>query len=87
MALENVKVLNMPRHAFEDMNISFVKALANILQNIELKEQKMENFQDTMQNLTTKKSYIDRGNIGIYKTQNKPYDSVMKNLAERIKTR
>ena len=65
----------------------FVKALANILQNIELKEQKMENFQDTMQNLTTKKSYIDRGNIGIYKTQNKPYDSVMKNLAERIKTR
>lgn len=36
----NVKVLNMPRHAFEDMNISFVKALANILQNIELKENK-----------------------------------------------
>ena len=36
----NVKVLNMPRHAFETMNISFVKALANILQNIELKENK-----------------------------------------------
>lgn len=65
---------------------SLISKLEN-KQNIELKEQKMENFQDTMQNLTTKKSYIDRGNIGIYKTQNKPYDSVMKNLAERIKTR
>ena len=32
-----------------------------------------------------KPQYMDRGNIGIYKTQNKPYDSVMKNLAERIK--
>ena len=65
---------------------SLISKLEN-KQNIELKEQKIENFQDTMQNLTTKKSYIDRGNIGIYKTQNKPYDSVMKNLAERIKTR
>ena len=65
---------------------SLISKLEN-KQNIELKEQKIENFQNTMQNLTTKKSYIDRGNIGIYKTQNKPYDSVMKNLAERIKTR
>lgn len=65
---------------------SLISKLEN-KQNIELKEQKIENFQDTMQNLTTKKSYIDKGNIGIYKTQNKPYDSVMKNLAERIKTR
>lgn len=65
---------------------SLISKLEN-KQNIELKEQKIENFQNTMQNLTTKKSYIDKGNIGIYKTQNKPYDSVMKNLAERIKTR
>ena len=35
----------------------------------------------------TKNSYIDRSIVGIYKTQNKPYDSVMKNLAERIKTK
>lgn len=32
-----------------------------------------------------KSLYMERGNIGIYKTQNKPYDSVMKNLAERIR--
>lgn len=32
----NVKVLNMPRHTFENMNISFVKSLANILQNLEI---------------------------------------------------
>ena len=42
-------------------------------------------FKETMKNLDKTTSYMDRKNLGIYKTQNKPYDSVMKNLAERIK--
>ena len=55
--------------------------------NTERINQKTENFRETIDNLSSKTSYIDRSVIGIYKTQNKPYDSVMKNLAERIKTR
>ena len=49
--------------------------------------EKIENssFQNMMNNLQTKTSYVDKSNIGIYKTQNKPYKSVMKNLAERIR--
>ena len=42
-------------------------------------------FKETMANLPQKRSYIDKKNLGIKTTQNKPYDSVMKNLAERIK--
>ena len=44
-----------------------------------------ETFKDTMQELSAKTSYIDRSVLGIQKTQNKPYKSVMKNLAERMK--
>ena len=44
-----------------------------------------ETFKDTMQELSAKTSYIDRSMLGIQKTQNKPYKSVMKNLAERMK--
>ena len=44
-----------------------------------------ETFKDTMQELSMKTSYMDRGNLGIQRTQNKPYNSVMKNLAERIR--
>ena len=44
-------------------------------------------IKEELEKTSLKSSYIDRSNIGIYKTQNKPYDSVMKNLAERIKTR
>ena len=51
----------------------------------EIKTQALENFKETMESLSTKSSYIDRSNVGIYKTQNKPYDSVMKNLAEKIR--
>ena len=42
-------------------------------------------FQSLIENKPTRTSYIDRSIVGNYKTQNKPYDSVMKNLAERIK--
>ena len=52
---------------------------------VEIRPQVQENFKETMENLSVKSSYIDRSVVGIYKTQNKPYDSVMKNLAERIK--
>lgn len=44
-----------------------------------------ETFKNTLENLPTKTSYMDKSAVGIYKTQNKPYDSVMKNLAERIR--
>ena len=45
----------------------------------------VETFKETMENLPIKTSYMDRKGGGIYKTQEKPYASVMKNLAERIR--
>ena len=44
-----------------------------------------DSFKDTMQELTTKASYTDRSMLGIQRTEKKPYNSVMKNLAERIR--
>lgn len=52
---------------------------------VQTKELPVESFKDTMANLPARNSYMDKSVVGIYKTQNKPYDSVMKNLAERIK--
>ena len=52
---------------------------------VEEKQAQVENFRETLECLPTKTSYIDRSIVGNYKTQNKPYTSVMKNLAERIK--
>ena len=45
----------------------------------------IKSFKETMESLPKKTSYMDRKNLGITSTQNKPYESVMKNLAERIK--
>ena len=45
----------------------------------------LDTFKETMEISQKRTSYIDRSSIGIYSTQKKPYDSVMKNLAERIK--
>ena len=42
-------------------------------------------FQKMMENIPKETSYIDRSSLGIYSTQNKPYKSVMKNLAKRIR--
>ena len=42
-------------------------------------------FKDTLRNLPKQSTYIDKSIIGIRSTQEKPYNSVMKNLAERIK--
>ncbi|MBR2430451.1 FliO/MopB family protein [bacterium] len=48
-------------------------------------ETPLDNFRNTLEKTAIKTSYMDKNNIGIYKTQNKPYDQVMKNLAERIR--
>ena len=45
----------------------------------------IKTFRETMQGVSQKDSYIDRSIVGIHATQNKPYGSVMKNLAEKIK--
>ena len=47
----------------------------------------VKNFREVMEEIPNKNKYMDRKNLGITSVQNKPYDSVMKNLAERIKTR
>ena len=44
-----------------------------------------KSFRETMNALPRQKSYIDRQGLGIRSVQEKPYDSVMKNLAERIR--
>ena len=54
-------------------------------ESVEVKPQAVESFKDAMEYSSTKPSYMDRSVVGIYKTQDKPYDSVMKNLAERMK--
>lgn len=62
----------------------------SLISKLEVKAPKLEQsvskeIEEMSQNLVMKSDYMDRNNIGIYKTQNKPYDSVMKNLAERIR--
>lgn len=44
-----------------------------------------KSFKETMNALPKQKKYIDRAGLGIRSVQDKPYDSVMKNLAERIR--
>ena len=50
-----------------------------------LKTHQVENFRETIEKLPIKNSYIDRSIVGNYKQDSKPYSSVMKNLAERIR--
>lgn len=45
------------------------------------------NFKETMETLPQKSKYMDRASLGICSTQTKPYDSVMKNLAEVLRTK
>lgn len=42
-------------------------------------------FKETIEKASIKTLYSDRKGLGITSTQSKPYDSVMKNLAERIR--
>ena len=51
----------------------------------EAKISTQETFKETMENIPAKLSYVDRSVVGIYETQDKPYDSVLKNLAARIR--
>ncbi len=44
-----------------------------------------QSFKQTLENLPQKSSYMDRGTVGIYKIQDKPYDSALKNLAARLR--
>lgn len=43
-----------------------------------------QSFRETMNNLPKQKKYIDRSILGIKKTNNSPYNSVMKNLAVKM---
>ena len=43
-----------------------------------------ENYDNFSTKSTRDKSYIDRSMVGIKRTQNSPYEPVMKNLAEKI---
>lgn len=45
----------------------------------------IKSFKETLNTLPQKENYIDRKNLGIKSTQRLPYESVMKNLAERIR--
>jgi flagellar biogenesis protein FliO len=60
------------------------KIMENI-KAIETEDIPTKSFRDTMNALPKQKSYIDRKGLGIRSIQEKPYDSVMKNLAERIR--
>ena len=42
-------------------------------------------FKETLNDIPAQKNYIDRKGLGINSVNTKPYNSVMKNLAERIK--
>ena len=44
-----------------------------------------ETFKETMENLPTKFSYMDKSVVGSYKKPDKPYNSIMKNIAEILK--
>ena len=46
----------------------------------------IKDFKETMGKNSELKKYTDRMSIGIHSTNTKPYSSVMKNLAERIKS-
>lgn len=56
-------------------------SLSNSNNNYETENDFSKNYESSIE-----QRYIDKKNLGIYSDKNKPYSSVMKNLAERIKT-
>ena len=59
----------------------------NLISKLNTKSETESNniqFKEVLEKTPNKTNYIDKSTIGIYQTQNKPYNSVMKNLAERI---
>ena len=45
-----------------------------------------KSFKETMVEIPRQKAYIDRSCIGLQPNNKKPYDSVMKNLAEKLRS-
>ena len=56
-------------------------------EDISLEEQGdvVKSFKETMKEIPIQKKYIDRTGLGIHSVNTKPYDSVMKNLAEKLR--
>ena len=83
--------MNKPIDDDDNNVLSKCKDKTSLISKLNSKEEiqtnlnNVENFKNTLEKTTEKISYMDKSSIGIYKTQNKPYDSVMKNLAERIR--
>ena len=57
----------------------------NVREETETIMSTLNNFKDALEDTPQKNSYMDRKNLGINPVQNKQYNSVMKNLAERLK--
>ena len=70
---------------FRASNKEFFKKGYYLTDRVDYTRVRSEATRRTLEKLPSKSSYIDRSVIGIRSTQNKPYDAVMKNLAERIK--
>jgi hypothetical protein len=51
----------------------------------EIRNIAQKTFKETLNDIPVQKNYIDRKGLGINSVNTKPYNSVMKNLAERIK--
>ena len=54
-------------------------------ERVDLPKPEQVTFKQTLESLPNTTSYMDKHSVGIYSTQNKPYDSVIKNLAARIR--
>ena len=61
--------------------LEFQTPKIKVLESLEEKE----DFKTTLKNISPKPSYIDRSSLGICSTQNKPYESAIKNLAVRMR--
>jgi len=59
-------------------------AIQNLSVN-EIEKISQKSFKETLNTLPVRENFIDKTDLGIKKTQRTPYESVMKNLAERIR--
>lgn len=60
------------------------EVVSNITESVESADT-ASTFKEMLANLPKKQSFADKKGLGIRGTQRAPYDSVMKNLAERIR--
>ena len=80
MTVENI--LNYFNEFYENFDI---KKARKLLKDLNL-DTTQKSFKETMVEIPRQKTYIDRSCLGIQPNTKKPYDSVMKNLAERIRS-